>query len=63
MAGLTLGFGLLFFGFLVVAGEHFAMWQAAFRLTTVILGMLIFCQFARREWRKKRLCDDPAHLS
>ena len=50
MAGLTLGFGLWFFGFLVVAGEHFAMWQsqtwngqqAAFRLTTVILGMLIF---------------------
>jgi len=50
VAGLTLGFGLWFFGFLVVAGEYFAMWQsqtwngqqAAFRLTTVILGVLIF---------------------
>ena len=50
VAGLTLGFGLWFFGFLVVAGEYFAMWQsqawngqeAAFRITTVILGVLIF---------------------
>ncbi len=50
MAGLIVGFGLWFFGFLVVAGEYFAMWQsqtwngqeAAFRLTTVILGVLIF---------------------
>ena len=40
VAGLTVGFGLWFFGFLVVAGEYFAMWQskewngqeAAFRL-------------------------------
>jgi predicted small integral membrane protein len=50
IAGLVVGFGLWFFGFLVVAGEYFAMWQsqtwngqqAAFRLTTVILGVLIF---------------------
>jgi len=50
VAGLTVGFGLWFFGFLVVAGEYFAMWQsqtwngqqAAFRLTAVILGVLIF---------------------
>jgi predicted small integral membrane protein len=50
VAGLTVGFGLWFFGFLVVAGEYFAMWQshtwngqqAAFRLTTTILGVLIF---------------------
>jgi predicted small integral membrane protein len=50
IAGLTVGFGLWFFGFLVVAGEYFAMWQsqtwngqqAAFRLTMVILGVLIF---------------------
>jgi len=54
VAGLTLGFGLLFFGFLVVAGEHFAMWQAAFRLTTVILGMLIFCQFAPTRMEGKK---------
>jgi predicted small integral membrane protein len=50
VAGLTTGFGLWFFGFLVVAGEYFAMWQsqtwngqeAAFRITMVILGVLIF---------------------
>jgi predicted small integral membrane protein len=50
IAGLVVGFGLWFFGFLVVAGEYFAMWQsqtwngqeAAFRLTAVILGVLIF---------------------
>ena len=50
VAGLVVGFGLWFFGFLVVAGEYFAMWQshtwngqeAAFRLTAVILGVLIF---------------------
>jgi predicted small integral membrane protein len=50
VAGMTLGFGLWFFGFLVVAGEYFAMWQskvwngqeAAFRIAMVILGALIF---------------------
>jgi predicted small integral membrane protein len=50
VAGLALGFGLWFFGFLVVAGEYFAMWQskiwngqeAAFRIVAVILGVLIF---------------------
>ena len=50
VAGLLAGFGLWFFGFLVVAGEYFAMWQsqtwngqeAAFRLTMVIIGVLIF---------------------
>jgi predicted small integral membrane protein len=50
VAGLTIGFGLWFFGFLVVAGEYFAMWQskewngqeAAFRIAMVILGVLIF---------------------
>src|SRR6202451_3281958 len=49
-AGLMAGFALWFFGFLVVAGEYFAMWQsqtwngqeAAFRLTMVIIGVLIF---------------------
>ncbi len=49
VAGMTVGFGLWFFGFLVVAGEYFAMWQskiwngqaAAFRITMVILGVLI----------------------
>jgi predicted small integral membrane protein len=50
VAGLTVGFGLWFFGFLVVAGEYFAMWQsqtwngqqAAFRIAAIILGVLIF---------------------
>ena len=46
----AVGFGVWFFGFLVVAGEYLAMWQsrswngqeAAFRFTMVILGVLIF---------------------
>ena len=50
IAGLTIGFGLWFFGFLVIAGEYFAMWQsqvwngqeAAFRIATVILVVLVF---------------------
>jgi predicted small integral membrane protein len=50
VAGLTIGFALWFLGFMVVAGEYFAMWQskvwngqeAAFRITTVILAVLIF---------------------
>jgi predicted small integral membrane protein len=50
VAGLTVGFALWFFGFLVVAGEYFAMWQsktwngqeAAFRIAVVLLGTLIF---------------------
>jgi predicted small integral membrane protein len=50
VTGLALGFGLWFFGFLVVAGEYFAMWQskiwngqeAAFRIVAVILGVLIY---------------------
>ena len=49
-AGLTIGFALWFFGFMVIAGEYFAMWQskewngqeAAFRITTVILAVMIF---------------------
>jgi predicted small integral membrane protein len=50
VAGLTLGFCLWFFGFIVVGGEYFAMWQSntwngvegAFRFVTMILGGLIF---------------------
>jgi predicted small integral membrane protein len=57
VAGLTVGFGLWFFGFLVVAGEYFAMWQsqtwngqqAAFRITMVILGVLIFVTLPDRD--------------
>jgi predicted small integral membrane protein len=50
VAGLAVGFALWFIGFLVIAGEYFAMWQsrtwngqeAAFRITAVILGVLIY---------------------
>ena len=57
VAGLTVGFTLWFFGFLVVAGEYFAMWQsktwngqeAAFRITAVLLGVLIFVCLPERD--------------
>jgi predicted small integral membrane protein len=50
VAGLTIGFSLWFFGFIVVGGEYFAMWQSkdwngqegAFRFVTMILGALVF---------------------
>jgi len=50
VAGLTVGFGLWFVGFMVIAGEYFAMWQSkvwngqetAFRIATEMLGVLIF---------------------
>ena len=50
VAGATAGFGVWFFGFMVVGGEYFAMWQsstwngqqAAFRFYMAILGVLIF---------------------
>lgn len=57
VAGLIFGFGVWFFGFLVVAGEYFAMWQsqswngqqAAFRITMIILGALIFITLPESE--------------
>jgi len=50
VAGLTIGFALWFFGFMVIAGEYFAMWQSkewngvpsAFRFTVTLLLVLIF---------------------
>ena len=50
VAGATLAFLVWFFGFMVVAGEWFAMWQsqtwngqeAAFRFYMAVLGVLIF---------------------
>jgi|ERR1700674_1290060 predicted small integral membrane protein len=50
VAGATLAFLVWFFGFMVVAGEWFAMWQsatwngqeAAFRFYVAVLGVLIF---------------------
>ena len=50
IAGYTLAFLLWFFGFMVVAGEWFAMWQSqtwnfqqpAFRFVMIVLGVLVF---------------------
>jgi predicted small integral membrane protein len=50
VAGAALGFLVWFFGFMVVAGEYFAMWQskvwngqeAAFRFYMTLLAVLIF---------------------
>jgi predicted small integral membrane protein len=50
IAGATLAFLLWYFGFTVVAGEWFAMWQSkdwnfqepAFRIYMTVLGVLIF---------------------
>lgn len=50
IAGATLGFMVWFFGFMVVGGEWFLMWQspiwngqdAAFKFYMAILGVLIF---------------------
>jgi predicted small integral membrane protein len=50
IAGAALAFLLWFFGFMVVAGEWFAMWQSqtwnfqqpAFRLVMIVLGVLVF---------------------
>ena len=50
IAGATAGFLVWFFGFMVVGGEWFLMWQsdtwngqeAAFRFYMAILGVLIF---------------------
>lgn len=57
VAGLTLGIVLWFFGFLVVAGEYFAMWQSktwngqetAFRISAMLLGVLIFVCLPERD--------------
>jgi predicted small integral membrane protein len=50
VAGVTLGFLIWFFGFMVVGGEYFAMWQSkdwngqqpAFRFYITMLAVLIF---------------------
>lgn len=57
VAGATVGFGLWFFGFMVVAGEYFTMWEskswnteeAAFRFYVAILGVLIFVSLRDEE--------------
>jgi predicted small integral membrane protein len=57
VAGLIAGFGLWFFGFQVMAGEYWAMWQsqtwngqeAAFRFTMVIVAALIFVSMPDRD--------------
>lgn len=50
VAGALVGFGVWFFGFMVVGGEWFLMWQsrtwngqdAAFKFYMAILGVLVF---------------------
>jgi predicted small integral membrane protein len=62
VAGMTAGFGVWFFGFLVIAGEYFAMWQsktwngqeAAFRFAVTILAVLIFVNQPEKELARQR---------
>lgn len=57
--GATLGFLVWFFGFMVVGGQWFAMWQsatwngqdAAFKFYVAIIGVLIFVNQPERELR------------
>lgn len=57
VAGATVGFLVWFFGFMVVGGEWFLMWQsdiwngqdAAFKFYVTILGVLIFVNQPERE--------------
>lgn len=57
VTGAAVGFLVWFFGFMVVGGEWFLMWQsdtwngqdAAFKFYTAILGVLIFVNQAERE--------------
>lgn len=57
IAGATVGFLVWFFGFMVVGGEWFLMWQspnwngqdAAFKFYVAILGVLIFVNQSDRE--------------
>ena len=70
VAGMTVGFGLWFFGFLVIAGEYFASWQskewngqeAAFRIAVVILGVLVFVSLPMvtpRDWFALQTSGSP----
>jgi predicted small integral membrane protein len=62
VAGCALGFVVWFFGFMVVGGEWFAMWQskvwngqeAAFRFYMAIVGVLIFVNQADGELEERR---------
>lgn len=55
--GAALGFLVWFFGFMVVAGEYFAMWQskewngqeAAFRFYMAVLGVLVVLALPERD--------------
>jgi predicted small integral membrane protein len=55
--GLTFGFGVWFFGFMVIGAEWFLMWQsqqwngqgAAFKFYMAILGVLIFLNQPERD--------------
>lgn len=62
VAGCTLGFIVWFFGFMVVGGEWFAMWQSkawsgqegAFRFYMAIVGVLVFVNQADGELEEHR---------
>ena len=61
VAGLVVGFGLWFGGFLVIAGEYFAMWQskdwnaqqASFRFYVTVLAALIFLNMQDGELKER----------
>lgn len=56
-AGVGLGFAIFFLGFMVIAGEYFAMWQSkdwnaqasAFRIYMTMLGVLIYVSLPEAE--------------
>jgi predicted small integral membrane protein len=62
VAGCALGFVVWFFGFMVVGGEWFAMWQSkvwngqegAFRFYMAIIGVLVFVNQADGELEEHR---------
>jgi predicted small integral membrane protein len=62
VAGCALGFVVWFFGFMVVGGEWFAMWQSkvwngqegAFRFYMTIIGVLVFVNQADGELEEHR---------
>jgi predicted small integral membrane protein len=76
VAAATLAFLIWFFGFMVVAGEWFAMWQSknwnfqepAFRIYVTVLGVLIFVALPdgdlgapAKTTPKRRRTDGPPH--
>ena len=69
--GALAAFILWFFGFMVVAGEWFAMWQsatwngqeAAFRFYMTALAVLIFVMLPDRDLKAEALVNEPVELT